>query len=194
MHKIFVGDKPIILTTEPKEEMGVKNYKLKPVILRRVIRKLNNSATKEARLVHKNEKKLLKKFLKKAPNVIAGGGKVYNDKGKVLFIFRNGKWDLPKGKIENNESIEQTAIREVEEETGVKGLKIIKPLETTYHIFKRRGRYRIKITYWFEMQTSFDGKLIPQEKEGITKVKWLGKKKIKKAMKNSYANIKILID
>jgi 8-oxo-dGTP pyrophosphatase MutT (NUDIX family) len=194
MHKIFVGDKPIILTTEPKEEMGVKNYKLKPVILRRVIRKLNNSATKEARLVHKNEKKLLKKFLKKAPNVIAGGGKVYNDKGKVLFIFRNGKWDLPKGKIENNESIEQTAIREVEEETGVKGLKIIKPLETTYHIFKRRGRYRIKITYWFEMQTSFDGKLFPQEKEGITKVKWLGKKKIKKAMKNSYANIKILID
>jgi len=194
MHKIFVGDKPIILTTEPNEEMGVKNYKLKPVILRRVIRKLNNSATKEARLVHKNEKKLLKKFLKKAPNVIAGGGKVYNDKGKVLFIFRNGKWDLPKGKIEKNESIEQTAIREVEEETGVKGLKIIKPLETTYHIFKRRGRYRIKITYWFEMQTSFDGKLFPQEKEGITKVKWLGKKKIKKAMKNSYANIKILID
>ena len=194
MHKIFVGDKPIILTTEPKEEKGIKNYKLKPVILRRVIRKLNNSATKEARLVHKNEKKLLKKFLKKAPNVIAGGGKVYNDKGKVLFIFRNGKWDLPKGKIEKNESIEQTAIREVEEETGVKGLKIIKPLETTYHIFKRRGRYRIKITYWFEMQTSFDGKLFPQEKEGITKVKWLGKKKIKKAMKNSYANIKILIN
>lgn len=194
MHKIFVGDKPIILATEPKEEKGIKNYKLKPVILRRVIRKLNNSATKEARLVHKNEKKLLKKFLKKAPNVIAGGGKVYNDKGKVLFIFRNGKWDLPKGKIEKNESIEQTAIREVEEETGVKGLKIIKPLETTYHIFKRRGRYRIKITYWFEMQTSFDGKLFPQEKEGITKVKWLGKKKIKKAMKNSYANIKILIN
>lgn len=145
-------------------------------------------------LVHKNEEKLLKKFLKKAPNVVAGGGKVYNDKGKVLFIFRNGKWDLPKGKIEKKESIEETAIREVEEETGVKGLEIVKPLETTYHIFKRRGRYRIKITYWFEMKTSFDGKLYPQEKEGITKVKWLGKKKIKKAMNNSYANIKILID
>jgi 8-oxo-dGTP pyrophosphatase MutT (NUDIX family) len=194
MYKIFVGDKPIILSTKPNEKKGVKNYKLKRVILRNVIRKLNNSSIKEACLVHKNEKTLLKRFLKKAPNVIAGGGKVYNEKGKVLFIFRNGKWDLPKGKIENNESIEQTAIREVEEETGVKGLKIIKPLETTYHIFKRRGRYRIKITYWFEMQTSFDGKLFPQEKEGITKVKWLGKKKIKKAMKNSYANIKILID
>ncbi len=194
MYKIFVGDKPIILTTKPKDKKGVKNYNLKTVILRNVIRKLNNSSIKEARLVHKNEEKLLKKFLKKAPNVIAGGGKVYNDKGKVLFIFRNGKWDLPKGKIEKKESIEETAIREVEEETGVTGLKITKPLETTYHIFKRRGRYRIKITYWFEMKTSFDGKLYPQEKEGITKVKWLGKKKIEKAMENSYANIKILID
>lgn len=194
MYKIFVGDKPIILTTKPKDKKGVKNYNLKTVILRNVIRKLNNSSIKEARLVHKNEKKLLKKFLKKAPNVIAGGGKVYNDKGKVLFIFRNGKWDLPKGKAEKNETIEETAIREVEEETGVKGLKIVKPIETTYHMFKRRGRYRIKITYWFEMKTSFDGKLYPQEKEGITKVKWLGKKKIKKTLENSYANIKILID
>lgn len=194
MHKIFVGDKPIILSTAPKNKKGVKNYDLKKVVLRDVVRKLNNSSLKKAYFIHKNEKKLLKKFLKKAPNVIAGGGKVYNDKGKVLFIFRNGKWDLPKGKIEKKESIEETAIREVEEETGVTGLKITKPLETTYHIFKRRGRYRIKITYWFEMKTSYDGKLHPQEKEGITKVKWLGKKKIKKAMENSYANIKLLID
>ncbi|WP_203257858.1 NUDIX hydrolase [Hyunsoonleella ulvae] len=194
MYKIFVGDKPIILSTTPKDKKGVKNYKLNRVILRNVVRKLNKSSTQEAYLVHKKEEKLLKKFLKKAPNVIAGGGKVYNKEGKVLFIFRNGKWDLPKGKIEKKESIEETAIREVEEETGVTGLKIVKPLETTYHIFKRRGRYRIKITYWFEMVTTFDGKLYPQEKEGITKVKWLGKKKIKKAMENSYANIKILID
>lgn len=194
MHKIFVGDKPIILSTTPKNKKGVKNYKLNKVILRNVVRKLNNSSIKEARFIHYNEEKLLKKFLKKAPNVIAGGGKVYNKEGKVLFIFRNGKWDLPKGKIEKKESIEETAIREVEEETGVTGLKIVKPLETTYHIFKRRGRYRIKITYWFEMKTSFDGKLYPQEKEGITKVKWLGKKKIKKAMENSYANIKLLIN
>lgn len=194
MYKIFVGDKPIILATTFKEKAGRKNYRLNRVILSRVIRKLNASDTiNEVRLVHKNEKKLLKKFLKKLPNVIAGGGKVYNEKGKILFIFRNGKWDLPKGKIEKKESIEETAIREVEEETGVTGLEITKPLETTYHIFKRNGRYKIKITYWFEMKTSFDGKLHPQIKEGITKVKWLGKKKTKKALSNSYANVKGLI-
>ncbi len=193
MYKIFVGDKPIILSTTTVNKPGVKSYKLKKVFLRNIVRKLNNSSLEKVYLVHKNEEKLLKKFLKKAPNVIAGGGKVYNTKGKVLFIFRNGKWDLPKGKIEKGESIEETAVREVEEETGVKRLKIVKPLETTYHIFKRRGRYRIKITYWFEMQTKFEGKLYPQEKEGITKVKWLGKKKTQKALQNSYSNIKILM-
>ena len=193
MYKIFVGDKPIVLTTKVKEEIGFKNYWLKKVDLARIIRKLNTTKLKEARLIHKNEKKLLKKLLKKLPNVVAGGGKVYNDKGEILFIYRNDKWDLPKGKIEGNESIERTAIREVTEETGVGGLEIIKPLETTYHIFKHSGRYRIKITYWFEMKTSFNGDLNAQEKEGITKVKWLNEKKVQKALKNSYANIKLLV-
>lgn len=193
MYKVFVNDKPIVLTTVVEEETYFKNYDLKKVELDTVIRKLNNSNLKEARLIHHNKHKLLNRFLKKLPNVIAGGGKVYNDKGKILFIYRNDKWDLPKGKAEGNESIEETAIREVSEETGVAGLEITKPLDTTYHIFKRNGRYKIKITYWFEMKTSFDGKLYPQENEGITKVKWLSPKKVKKALKNSYANIQGLI-
>lgn len=193
MYKVFVNDKPMVLTTLVEKETYFKNYKLKDVTLSKVIRKLNNTSLKEARLIHKNEDKLLKKFLKKLPNVIAGGGKVYNEKGKILFIYRNDKWDLPKGKTEGKEDIETTAIREVEEETGVTGLEIVKPLETTYHIFKRNGRYKIKITYWFEMKTTFSGKLYPQEEEGITKVKWLNEKKTKKALKNSYANIKSLI-
>ncbi len=193
MHKIFVNDKPIILTTKVEKEEGFKNYLLKTVDLAKVIRTLNRTKLKEARFIGKKEKKLLKKLLKKLPNVIAGGGKVYNDNGDVLFIYRNDKWDLPKGKTEGNETIERTAIREVTEETGVGGLKITKPLETTYHIFKRNGRYKIKITYWFEMKTSFKGKLYPQENEGITKVEWLNKEQTKKALKNSYANIKSLV-
>lgn len=125
--------------------------------------------------------------------MVAGGGKVFNDKGEILFIYRNDKWDLPKGKIEGKESIEETSLREVEEETKVNGLKIVRPLETTYHIFKRNGRHQLKITYWFEMTSSYKGKLEPQEDEGITKVEWLNPKQIKKAMENSYANIKILV-
>ena len=112
---------------------------------------------------------------------------------KILFIFRNGKWDLPKGKTEPKETINQTALREVEEETGISGLSIIKPLDVTYHIFKRMDQYYIKVTYWFEMYSEYDGKLIPQEKEGITKVKWISETKLQKVFNNSYANIKLLI-
>ena len=111
----------------------------------------------------------------------------------MLFIYRNSKWDLPKGKVEKGESVDEAALREVEEETGVKGLEITKPLEMTYHIFKRNGRYRIKITYWFEMKTNYDGKLVAEENEGITKVAWLDKVQTQKALHNSYANIKLLV-
>lgn len=193
MYKVFVGDKPIILTTVVEKETDFKNYLLNTVNMTKVIRKLNTTALKEVRLIHKNENKLIKKFLKKLPNVVAGGGKVYNDEAEILFIYRNDKWDLPKGKAERNETIEETAIREVTEETGVDGLQISKPLEVTYHIFKRNGRYKIKITYWFEMKTSFSGKLYAQEEEGITKVAWLDSVQANEALENSYANIKLLV-
>ncbi len=193
MYTIYVGDKPIILTTKVEKEIGFKSYLLKTVNIGKVIKTLNNTDLKAVHFVHNNPDKLLKHFLKLLPNVIAGGGKAYNAKNEILFIYRNDKWDLPKGKIEGKESIEETAIREVEEEPGVTGLKISKPLPTTYHIFKRNGKHRIKVTYWFEMKTDFDGKLYPQENEGITKVMWLDKKTSEKALKNSYANIKILV-
>ncbi len=193
MYKVFVGDKPIILTTKVEQETGFKNYLLKTVNMTKVIRNLNKGVFNEVHLIHKNSDKILKHFLKKLPNVIAGGGKVFNDRGEILFIYRNDKWDLPKGKAEKKETIEETSIREVEEETGVEGLIITKPLDTTYHIFKRNGRYKIKITYWFEMKTNYDGKLSPQENEGITKVAWLDEKETKKALENSYANIKLLV-
>tara|TARA_R110001583_G_C5575179_1_gene402433 strand:- start:90 stop:671 length:582 start_codon:yes stop_codon:yes gene_type:complete len=193
MYKVFVNDKPIILTTEVEQEIGFKNYLLNTVNIGKVIKELNATSLKEVRLIHKNKDKLLKKLLKKLPNVVAGGGKVKNEKGEILFIYRNDKWDLPKGKIEGKETIENTALREVTEETGVNGLEIVKPLETTYHIFKRNGRHRIKVTYWFEMKTSFNGDLYAQENEGITKVEWLNQEQTNKALENSYANIKLLI-
>lgn len=193
MYKVFVGDKPIILTTIVEQETNFKNYLLDTVNIGKVIKELNNTKLEEVRLIHKNAEKLLKKFLKKLPNVVAGGGKVFNNKNEILFIYRNDKWDLPKGKIEGTESIEKTALREVMEETGVAGLEITKPLETTYHIFKRNGNHKIKVTYWFEMKTTFEGVLYAQEEEGITKVEWLNKEQVSAALENSFANIKGLI-
>lgn len=193
MYRIFVNDKPIILTTVVEKETDFKNFLLKTVNIETVLETLAKKRIKEVRLIHYNAETLLKKFLKKLPNVVAGGGKVYNDNNEVLFIYRNDKWDLPKGGAERNETIEKTAIREVEEETGVLGLEITKPLETTYHLFRRNGKLKIKITYWFEMKTSFNEGLEPQLEEGITKVEWLNSSQITEALQNSYANIKLLM-
>ena len=193
MYKIFVGNKPIVLTTKLETETDFKNILIDSVDINKVLGKLRKDKYNSVRLVGPDKDVLLKKFLSLLPNVIAGGGKVYNSKNEILFIFRNGKWDLPKGKTESKETINQTALREVEEETGITGLSITKPLEITYHIFKRNDRNFIKVTYWFEMFSEHEGKLIPQEKEGITKVKWIPETKLQKVLNNSYANIKLLI-
>jgi len=193
MYKIFVGNKPIVLTTKLETETDFKNIQIDSVDINKVLSKLRKDKYNSVRLVGSDKDLLLKKFLSLLPNVIAGGGKVYNSKKEILFIFRNGKWDLPKGKAEAKETINFTALREVEEETGITGLRITKPLEITYHIFKRHNKNFIKVTYWFEMYSDYDGKLVPQEKEGITKVKWIPQTKLKKVFNNSYANIKLLI-
>lgn len=117
---------------------------------------------------------------------------VYNKHQEILFIYRKGCWDLPKGKTEKGEAIEDTALREVCEETGVSGLKIKRPLSPTFHIMKRKGKYRLKITHWFEMQTDCEQELIPQTEEDITKVEWKDVKESQEALKNSYENIKLL--
>ena len=193
MYKIFVGNKPIVLTTKLETETDFKNILIDSVDINKVLSKLRKDKYNSVRLVGSDKDLLLKKFLSLLPNVIAGGGKVYNSKNEILFIFRNGKWDLPKGKAESKETINRTALREVEEETGITGLSITKPLEITYHIFKRNNKNFIKVTYWFEMYSDYDGKLIPQEKEGITKVKWIPETKLQKVFNNSYSNIKFLI-
>jgi 8-oxo-dGTP pyrophosphatase MutT (NUDIX family) len=193
MQKIFVGNKPIILTTQVEKETDFKNLLIDSVSIEKIFSVLKKDKYKAVHLIGSDLDNLLKTFLKFLPNVIAGGGKVLNASERILFIFRNGKWDLPKGKAESNETIDKTALREVEEETGVKGLSITKPLEITYHIFKRNNQYQIKKTYWFEMFSEYEGDLKPQLNEGITKVKWIGPKKLKKVKKNIYANIESLI-
>jgi 8-oxo-dGTP pyrophosphatase MutT (NUDIX family) len=85
-------------------------------------------------------------------------------------------------------------MREVEEETGVGKLKVTKKLQKTYHVFKRNGKYRLKITHWFEMTSDYDGTLVGQAEEGIEKVAWLNPVQIKEALKNSYENIKLLFE
>ena len=125
--------------------------------------------------------------------VEAAGGVVYNNHKQLLMIFRNGKWDLPKGKLEIGENIRKCAIREVEEECGVSGLIINKQLEDTYHTYNISEQKILKRTYWFEMQTDFKGILTPESKEGIIKAVWVNESDVNEKIKNSFANIANLL-
>ncbi|MCG2612421.1 NUDIX domain-containing protein [Flavobacterium sp. SM15] len=194
MYKVFVNDKPFFLTNQVVKETDFQLFLLESVDIKQIIVKMFQNKIQKAFLYHPDEKEIMSKLKEKIPVVKAGGGLVYNKKGEVLFIFRNGKWDLPKGGIEKGEVIEETAIREVEEETGVSGLKITSKLQKTYHVFKRNGRYKLKVTHWFEMKTNFEGIPHGQAEEGIEKVAWLNPAEIKEALNNSYENIKLLFE
>lgn len=194
MYKVFVNDKPLFLTNEISKETDFQLFLLESIDIEQLIIKMFQNKIQKASLYYPDEKAILKKLKEKIPVCKAGGGLVFNKKGEVLFIFRNGKWDLPKGGIERGEEIAETAIREVEEETGVDKLEITRKLQKTYHVFKRNGKYKLKITHWFEMQTNFKGTPFPQANEGIEKAVWLNPEQIKEAMKNSYENIKLLFE
>ncbi len=194
MYKVFVNDKPLFLTNQVQKETDFKIFLLESVDIKKLIVKIFQHKIQKAFLYHPDEKLIMKTLRAKLPVEKAGGGLVYNKEGDVLFIFRNGKWDLPKGGTEKNETIEETAMREVEEETGVNGLVITDKLQKTYHIFKRNGRYKLKITQWFEMRTKYEGAPQGQADEGIEKVAWINPKEIKCLLTNSYENIKLLFD
>ena len=192
MYQVFYKKKIILLTDVLEEEKDFKSFPIKDVKLKKVIKLLNKKNTNSVHLFHKNKDKLLKYFFKLIPTVIAAGGKITNSKSETLFIYRNDKWDLPKGKAEKNEQLPQTALREVKEETGIKEVSINKPLDITYHIFRRNNEYRLKVTYWFDMFSDYEGIFFPQLDEGITDVKWVKKADLEEVKINSYPNIRLL--
>ncbi|PWA04260.1 NUDIX hydrolase [Flavobacterium psychrotolerans] len=194
MYKVFVNDKPLFLTNEIAKETDFQMFLLESIDIEQIIIKMFNNKIKKCYLYYPDEEVILKKLKEKIPVQRAGGGFVYNKKGEVLFILRNGKWDLPKGGKEKGEKMSHTALREVEEETGVDKLVVTKKLQKTYHIFKRNGVYKLKITQWFEMTSDYDGIPIGQAEEGIEKVAWLNPEQVQEALKNSYENIKLLFE
>ena len=159
-----------------------------------LISQRNKGKLNAAYLYHPDQDKLLDIFIERTGLVVAGGGLVVNSNtNKLLFIERNNKWDLPKGRAEKNEDIDVTSLREVEEETGVKDLEIDYFLRKTYHIVRQKGKFQLKITHWYLMKTDYEGPLQPQLEEGITKAVWKTNEKAVKALENAYANVRVLV-
>lgn len=123
--------------------------------------------------------------------IIAAGGLVFNDDDELLMIFRRGKWDLPKGKLDDEEDIATCALREVKEETGLTEVTIEQFAGTTFHEYfdKHLNEDVVKETHWYKMYASNNQPLIPQTEEDIEIIEWVDEKHIKEKLQNSYANI-----
>jgi 8-oxo-dGTP pyrophosphatase MutT (NUDIX family) len=135
-------------------------------------------------------------FVSLFKTIEAAGGLVKNELGEMLFIYRWGKWDLPKGKLhkKNREGYDACAVREVKEETGLHAVSIIQELFPTFHIYHEKGIRILKKTWWFEMAALKSESLKPQEEEGITSVKWVDPHDVEMILANTYASLRELIN
>jgi len=134
-------------------------------------------------------KSYLKNVIENITLIEAAGGIVKNEEGEYLFIYRNDKWDLPKGKIEKGEKVKEAAVREVEEECGIQVSSLGRKLCKTYHVYISREEVVLKKTHWFKMKSVDQTRLTPQKEEGITDVRWFKKKKISTIVENTFPSI-----
>jgi ADP-ribose pyrophosphatase YjhB (NUDIX family) len=199
MYKVFVFNKLIILSNKPETYAYNTSIKQVEAVSKKIIKEayssfINNNKEEILLLYNKSDKKkLLEEFISLFWYVEAAGGMVHNANNERLFIYRFGKWDLPKGKIEKNETHRDAAIREVQEETGLQELSITAELPSTFHIFDYKGKKVLKRTYWYSMQYTGNDTPEPQLEEDITKAIWVKDSEMSMILGNTYGSLKLLL-
>lgn len=202
MHiKIYFNDKPLYLCDDIDQEIAPYVHHDDAVFIdefstpaiKSMIHEMKLEKIHAGILYHTNLDELKKAVFKKFKMIYAGGGLVLNPSKAILFIFRKGKWDLPKGKLDEGESLDQCALREVKEETGLQHLRLIEPLLVTYHTYDEDGKHILKETHWYLMHAGRDQQLKPQEDEQITAIEWVSQKQLDQYMNNTFPLIKDVI-
>lgn len=194
---VFFNDNFLLFTGEPdsdtKKLIGAGKAHLQEKMtqpaLKELLQTMETGGGVNYVIKSKKADSLFNALQKNYKPVYAAGGIIQNDKKELLLIFRRGKWDLPKGKIDAGESSEEAAVRECHEETGIEGLKLKKKVGTTYHLYQEKGKKLMKVTEWFYFNVASGQQLTPQESEDITEIKWFPTKDIAQPMKNTFANI-----
>jgi ADP-ribose pyrophosphatase YjhB (NUDIX family) len=200
MYEVFVNDKPVKFCS------GVKQGDIHPDTL--IAEAISGKMMKENFSIfarsdvynslifydRQNIQKRFEDFVSLFWYLEAAGGVVHDESNARLFIYRFGKWDLPKGKIEKSESTIGAALREVTEETGLQSPQILAELPSTYHIYEHKGKKVLKRTYWYSMKYTGSGKPVPQTEEGITEAKWFKPEDFNIVFNNTYASLSSLIE
>ena len=198
--KIYVDESPIYITDELSANLKKKSTQNNvlyikdenAIIVDTILLALKKDKN-EIIILADDIEKVKNFFTTHFTNIVAAGGIVQNEKKELLFIFRRGKWDLPKGKLEENETLEICAAREIEEETGVKNLILKHKIGETYHIYEENKIMILKTSHWFYFTSEGKQQTIAQTTEDISEVKWIHTRNIKEPMTNTYPNIKDIL-
>lgn len=196
--KIYYTNKPLILTNDAAEyrrQHPLANGYISyigafPRNFRLAFQHLDRAGTLGAIIEDISPEALTEELHRLYKPVDAGGGVVMNDAGDILMIYRRGKWDLPKGKRDEGEAMEDCALREVSEETGLTQLQLGDKICDTWHIYNHKNQNLLKQTAWYRMQGNADEQLVPQTEEAILEARWLGPQQIRPILYKTYDAIK----
>jgi ADP-ribose pyrophosphatase YjhB (NUDIX family) len=204
MVKIYFDNKPLFLTDDKQK---VEDYLHRPETLlmdeseskevdehsiRAMIQQMKQDNYETGVFLYYNTRALLEAFKPMFAVIQAAGGLVHNPKKEILLIYRRQKWDLPKGKLDEGEDLEECAIREIKEETGLKQVAIEKPLTTSYHTYTENGHEVLKETHWFLMKAK-EQKLAPQTEEDIEKAVWVPIAQLENYMTGTYGIVREVV-
>ncbi len=197
-YTIYFGDKPYHIVNQLDKEL----YELAQTsgtlianqpdsnMVAQTIRDMDKEGTRAVILLSADHEFYWQQFQKHFTPVIAGGGIVFNEKNELLFIYRRKKWDLPKGKLDEGETIEACALREVKEETGLKTVSIRYRAGNTYHTYHEKGKYILKTSVWYVMEANGNQELIPQTEEDIEQMRWLSAEQWDLVFSNTFPAIR----
>ena len=196
--KVYFGDKPVFLCDEIDDAIHEYLHHPDTVFMDEIsgsaIKSLLHEIAKpafHAGVLWSEDLEALKKaFWKHFTIIQAAGGLVENEAREVLLIVRRGKWDLPKGKLDEGETLAACAVREVQEETGLKTVQLNEFLLVTYHTYNDYGHSVLKESYWYRMSSSVTEILVPQTTEDIHDIKWASKQALEPYQENTFPSIK----
>lgn len=200
MYKIFINEYPLVISANEQDFFLGANFRMVDDTKEGMLGAIETLERSDKIIgnfgliiMTEDADATFKRFSKLYQPVAAAGGLVFNEKDQLLLILRQGKWDLPKGKVDKGETVEEAAVREVKEECGIEKLEILEPIVQMYHTYYLDQKRVLKTTHWFKMRALQYNKMVPQLEENITDLRWFDPETLNIKELDTYNSIRELL-